>query len=328
MGVVAAILFFLSILLHELSHSLVARWNGIPIRGITLFLFGGVAEMAEEPPSAWAEFTMALAGPVCSLFLSFVFVLVCLLHSILDLGIPRPVFGVARYLAVINGALAVFNLVPGFPLDGGRVLRAFLWYALDNLRKATRIASTLGLVFGALLIAVGLLVVFYGRNVSGLWLILIGAFLRRAAHMGYKRLVLRSSLQGITIGQLMKRDVVTVEPGLALDRLVEDYFFRFHFNSYPVVRDGRLLGLISLQDVKPVPRDQWPVSLVQDVMDTKILALQLHPMDDATAALEKMLRKEVGRLPVTDEEEQLVGIVTRRDIMHLFRLKADLGGGS
>lgn len=230
-SVVAAFLFFITLLAHELSHSAVAIKNNLPIKGITLFIFGGVAHMSKEPQSAGVEFKMAIAGPLCSFGLSFIFFVLTQLFY--NLGFPMAVVVVTDYLSVINLIVGIFNLIPGFPLDGGRILRAALWSIFGDMKRATRIASGLGRLFAYFLMGMGFLYFFYGAILSGMWLIFIGFFLQEAASTSYQQVVMKKSLSGVNVQNIMSRNVVTVPEDLSLSSLVDDYFFKFRFTSFP-----------------------------------------------------------------------------------------------
>jgi len=232
MGIVGAIGLFFSIVVHELSHSLVAGHFGMPIHGITLFLFGGVAEMKKEPPSPRAEFMMAIAGPLSSILLAAVFYMIAQITQ--NAGWSEAVYGVIKYLAWINGILAVFNLVPAFPLDGGRVLRAALWGWKKDLKWATRIAAGFGSGFGLFLILMGILQFFGGNFIGGMWWFFIGMFVRSAAKMSYSQLLVRKALQGETVGRFMKKEPVTVPPSTTVEELVEDFIYRHQFKILTV----------------------------------------------------------------------------------------------
>lgn len=320
MGIVASLLLFISVLLHELSHSLVARRYGLEIRGITLFIFGGLAEMTEEPKDASTELNMAIAGPIMSILIG----VLCWIAAFLtgDIFLP-PVGAVLRYLAYLNFVLALFNLIPGFPLDGGRVLRAVLWKKTGNFKRATNIASRAGKWFAYCLIGFGVFLGLNG-NISGLWYVLIGMFLHQAAQMSYMRVAYKDNLSGVKVSDLMSRDVVSVDGSLSLDKLVEDYFFKHRFQGFPVLDGNRIRGCVTIHDVKEVPKSQWATTRIHDILKPLTDSQILHPDGDAVEALSIMLRTGQGRLPVFDGD-QLVGVITRRDIMDLFQLKTDLG---
>jgi Zn-dependent protease len=262
MGTVGAIGLFLSIVFHEMAHSLVARRFGMPIKGITLFLFGGVAEMKGEPPSAKAEFMMALAGPLSSIILAAVFYGLSQIAK--NAGWPEPVYGVIRYLAWINAILAAFNLIPAFPLDGGRMLRAALWGWKKNLRWATRVAAGIGSGFGLFLIFMGILQFFGGNFIGGMWWFFIGMFLRNAAQTSYTQLLVRKVLEGEPVERFMKKDPVTVPPSTAVEELVEDFIYRYQFKLFPVVEEGgQLQGCVTMKQVKDIPRQERQTKTVE-----------------------------------------------------------------
>ncbi len=321
LGVVTSLLFFGSVIFHELSHSLVAKLNNIPIRKITLFIFGGVAQMSQEPKSPGVEFKMAVAGPLSSLGLAFIFGFIWFISRILDLSVffTAP----AQYLSIINVLLAVFNLIPGFPLDGGRVLRAGLWSWLKDITAATRIATRAGEVFAYILIFAGFLGVLTQQWGLG-WFILIGWFLQQAAQSSYQHLVFEKALSQVRVRDIMSKEVETVEPNYTLDQLVNDYFLKFKFGRFPVVRDGELLGIITLHDIKEIPREEWAYKTAQDVLTPLEKVIVISPEDEAVHALTRMAQGEIGHLLVV-HGNRLVGLVTRSDIIRLIKVKTELG---
>lgn len=321
MGILGAAGLFLSIIFHETAHSLVARRFGMPMKGITLFVFGGVAEMGSEPPSPKAEFFMAVAGPLSSFVLAGVFLGVY--AAGLRLGWPVAVTGVAMYLGAINGLLALFNLVPAFPLDGGRVLRSILWKARGNLRWATRISSRIGSGFGILLIVLGIVSFLSGNVVGGLWWFLIGMFIRGAASMSYQQLLVRRALEGETIRRFMSENPVTVPPSLSVEDLVENYIYRHHHKMFPVAEDGRLGGCVTTKQVKAVPRDQWGRTRVGEIASGCSGENTVSPGADAVKALSIMSRTQASRLLVT-EGDRLVGIVSLKDLLNFISDKVEL----
>jgi Zn-dependent protease len=320
MGIAGAAGLFLSIVFHELFHSLVARRFGLPMKGITLFIFGGVAEMDDEPPSPKAEFFMAIAGPLSSIALAFLFFAVI---SVAGGLLPPAVYGVIDYLAFLNLILAGFNLVPAFPLDGGRVLRSALWQWKKNLRWATRIAARIGSGFGVFLIAVGLLNVVFGNLIGGVWQFLIGMFLRNAAQASYRQVLVRRALEGETVARFMKKDPVTAPASLSLRDLVEDYIFAYHFKMYPVMEGGELVGCITTRQVKDVPREEWDRRTVGEVANRCSAENTVGPDMDAVKALSVMSRSGNSRLLVVDRG-RLVGVITLKDIMGFLAVKLDL----
>ncbi len=324
MGLIAAFLFFASLLAHELSHSVVAAKNELPIKGITLFIFGGVAHMSKEPQTPEIEFKMAAAGPLCSFSISlFFFILTQVFYS---LKFPMAVIVSTDYLSFINLAVGIFNLIPGFPLDGGRILRAALWSLFGDVKKATQIASAIGKGFAFLLMGMGFLYLFYGIFISGIWLIFIGFFLREAASVSYQQVAFKKYLNGVKVRTVMTANIVSVSEDITLASLVDDYFFKFRFTSFPVLSDeGEVRGLITIHAVKDVPRGSWASTKVREAMVPIKSDLVVNPSADIFDALTRMAGNGVGRLLVT-QDGKLIGIISQRDIMRLFEVKEDLGG--
>ena len=323
MGIAGAIGLFGSIVFHELAHSLVARRYGLPISSITLFIFGGVAQMDKEPPNPKAEFLMAIAGPLSSFALSGVSYLAFKVGY--QVQLPLSVLGVLGYLAFVNSLLGGFNLIPAFPLDGGRALRAGLWHWKEDLRRATHTASRAGTLFGLILMLSGVFHVITGDFIVGVWWFVMGLFLRGAAEASYYQVIARTMLGGEPIGQFMTPNPTTVSPDLSLDQVVEEHFYRSLHDMYPVMEDSRLIGCISSKQVAGVPRDQWKQLRVRDVtapcskentidIDTRVLT-----------ALSIMNRTGNSRLLVMDGD-RLAGIVTLKDLLKLLALKLELEG--
>ncbi len=321
MGFVGSLMLFISVLLHEIAHSYVAKNNGVPIRRITLFLFGGISQLSKEAPDPKTELKIAIAGPLTSYVLMGLFILV---YFIIAKSNLESVSGVIRYLAYINGALATFNLIPGFPLDGGRVLRAALWGATGDLRRSTYIASRVGTIIGFAFIAGGFLSAIFGQFILGLWLVFIGFFLRQAAEAGYAHVLMESVLKGITVGDIMKSDVVTVPEEISIQSLIDDYFFRYHYDCFPVTFQGRLKGLVGLDDLRNLPRQKWADTTVSQVMRKDLENLVAHASDDASEVLKRMIQGKCGKIPIVDGEN-VVGIITRKDIIEALRIFSDLG---
>lgn len=321
MGAAGALGLFLSIIFHELCHSLVARKYGIRMKGITLFIFGGVAEMDDEPPGAKAEFMMAVAGPLSSILLAIG------LYAIVVLGKesqwPVPVTAVISYLAFINGVLAGFNLLPAFPLDGGRMLRSALWGWKGNLRWATHIASQIGLGFGMVLIILGILNVFLGNFIGGIWWFMIGLFLQNAARASYQQVLTRQAFEGEKVQRFMKPHPVTVPASISIAQLVENYVYKYHFKMFPVVENGRLLGCISIRQVKEIPQPAWSQHSVGEIAQHCSSSNTIDPEADALKALSIMSRTGNSRLMVV-KGQRLVGIITLKDMLELLSLRMDL----
>lgn len=315
MGLAGALLFFVSLLLHELSHSVVARAKDIPVEGITLFIFGGVARTRLEAAKPGDEFQIAGVGPLMSFAIAAVLWLFAWAGE--RVGIAPPVLVVAGYLALLNLILALFNLLPGFPLDGGRLLRSAVWRWTGDLKRATRIASTGGRWLGYVLIALGLLQAFNGVVISGLWLVFIGWFLRNAAVASYRQHLVRDLLTDLTARQTMTPVPDTVQATTTLRALMDDYFLRRRFVAYPVVDGERPVGIVTLHQVKQVARDDWDTKTAADVMAHADAGLVVQPDDDMMIVVERLREAPVRRLLVM-KEGQLEGIITPTDLVHLL----------
>jgi Zn-dependent protease len=312
MGAAGALLFFFSLLIHELAHAFVARWKGIQVEGITLFIFGGMARTKSEAIRPMDELQIAGVGPLASLFLAVLFYGTAVLA---DARMWHPgFFAVAEHLGFLNLALAIFNLLPGFPLDGGRLLRSVVWRITGDLRKATKVATGAGRVLGWLIIAGGVYaLLFGGQLVSGLWFIFIGWFLAQAADASYTQLILRQVLTGRVARDAMTHFPETVAPDVTLDSLVDNYFMKRPYNSFPVTDDGIVIGMITLLQVKRVPHAEWSRLRVADVMTPLIDTLIVSPQSPMTEVLERMSENETRRVIVAQEWE-LRGIITGGDI--------------
>lgn len=321
MGLIAALAFFGCILLHELGHAIMARSRGMPIRGITLFLFGGVAELEDEPSSAATEFLMAIAGPIVSVILGVGFAL--LAWAGYYGGMTPPAVMILGYLAFINLLVLAFNLVPAFPLDGGRVLRSILWGATGDLRRATFWASRAGQAFAWLLIAWGVMQFFMGNWLGGIWTGLIGLFLNNAAQGSYQQVLIRQALQGEPVRRFMNSEPIVVPPSLNLLRWVEDFVYRYHHKTFPVVSDGHLEGCISTQALAGIPRGQWDQHTIGEVMRHDLQTITIPPDADALDALGRMRRTGSSRLLVV-ERDRLVGMVSLKDLLRFLSLKIEL----
>jgi Zn-dependent protease/CBS domain-containing protein len=324
LALITSFFFFASVLVHELAHSVVASHSGIPVKRITLFLFGGIAEISREPSDPRTELRIALAGPVTSAVLAAGFWLAWSIARANPsrLGLMHAFF----YLALSNTVLLGFNLLPGLPLDGGRVLRAILWRATDNLKRATQVASLAGKALAAVLVVAGLFLVLSGseRIIPGLWSIFIALFLRQAADASYRQVLMREALAGVRVATVMTRDVVTAPPGITLAELIDTYLLRHHFTCYPVLENTRPVGIITIKAVKHVPRETWGTISVGQAMIPMTHEISLGPEDDIPTAIQKMAATGQGRLPVI-EDGRLVGIVSRRDIMNYLEIRSDLG---
>jgi Zn-dependent protease/CBS domain-containing protein len=349
-AVAAAVLFFASVLAHELSHALVGRACGVDIRRITLFIFGGMAQLEREPGTWRAELWMAIVGPATSLLLGCLFIVLGS-HLVgpvdVDAEEPRrtfahlgPVATLLFWLGPVNILLGLFNLVPGFPLDGGRVLRAIMWGVTGDRRRATRWASSAGQAFAWVLIATGLAMmlglhvpVFGTGLVGGLWLAFIGWFLNRAALVSYQQLLVRQSLEDVPVSRLMQSHFSTVEPDASVDRFVDEHVMGTDQRAFPVLDHGRFVGLVCLRDVRKVSREAWPHTAVRQIMTPADAIAALGPREDASEALMTLTRRDINQLPVV-ESGRVVGLLRREDVLRWLSLygdttlvKGDAGGG-
>jgi Zn-dependent protease len=319
MGAVTALMLFASVLLHELGHSVVALRYKIPVRSITLFLFGGVAQIGTEPPSAIAEFLIAVAGPLVSLVLALFFYAVQPLVAGME-----PVFGLVKYLAYINLALVVFNLIPGYPLDGGRVFRAIVWAVTKNMRRATIIAGNVGRFFGFLFILVGVWQMFNGNFAGGLWIAFIGWFLDNAASAQVHSVMFQGLLAGHTVSQAMSNQCVTASADLTLQQLVDEHILGHGHRCFLVQRGGATVGLMTLHRLKDVPREQWAATTAAEVMLPLEQVKRISPDKELWGALQQMDRDGVNQLPVMTDS-QVVGMLRREDVITFLRTVQELG---
>jgi len=321
MALVGMFGLFFSLLFHELSHSVVARAHGLPVRRITLFLFGGAAEMESEPKEPRIEFWMAIAGPIASVVLGVAFYLLAV--AMAAVGFPEHVAGVARYLGFINMLLAIFNMVPGFPLDGGRVLRAALWQFKGDIRWATRWATRMGQGFGLLLVALGLANFIAGNFVGGMWWFLIGLFVQAAATASYQQLLTQQALAGRTVRRFMTADPVTVPADATVEEFVDDYLYHHNFDRFPVVRGERLVGSMGLSEVRDVPRDERNRTRVGDACEERVKENTIEADMKADEALNRMQQSRTGRLMVT-EGDRLVGMLVLKDLLRYLDVRSEL----
>ncbi len=315
-GLAATLLFFLSLLAHELSHALVALRSGIQVPAITLFLFGGVSHMSEEPRRPATELRVAIAGPLMSFALALVFWVVKLALG----DAPALVVAVARYLAWVNAALGVFNLLPGFPLDGGRILRALVWRRTGSLDRATRAAADAGRGLAVGLMVLGALQIFAGALLGGLWLIFIGLFLRTMAGASYQNLVVLRALQDVTVADVAVADPVVVAPRLSIQALVDDYVLPLGYRGFPVVEGGRVLGVIAVAQLKNLPREAWPTTSVGERMTPISPELVVEPEAPLGDALKQLALTDSGRLLVV-RQGALVGMLTKSGLLRFIELR-------
>ena len=320
LGFIAAILLFVSVLVHELAHSLVARARGLPVKNISLFIFGGVSNIEREPRNPGTEFQMAIVGPIASLVIG---VIAWVIGLAID-GSVRPLSAILVYLGVANILLGLFNLIPGFPLDGGRVLRSIIWKVTGSLRTATRWAARVGMVVAFLFILWGIWQVFNGNLLGGIWIGFIGWFLLTASQSANTEMALQSLLRGVRVADVMRPVTVSAPATLSLRQLADGYLLPMGLRAVPVVRDERLVGLVTLAEVRGVPRDRWDETPVSRVMIPLERLHTISPDQSLNEALPMLVSRDVNQAPVVDHG-RLVGMLSREMIMRYLEVRRSLG---
>lgn len=321
-GALVAAVFFLSVLAHELSHAVVSNALGLPVRSISLFVFGGVANLTKEPETPGDEFKIAIVGPGMSLALGALFAVGWLAFAPFSDGIA----GISANLALINTSLAVFNMLPGFPLDGGRVFRSIVWARNKDRLKATRYASKVGEWIAYSVMAIGVAFTFFGGWFSGIWFLFIGFFLRNASTSSYEQLVIETTLSGIAVRDVMRGEFESVPPDMTVEQLVEEGVLRRHARCFAVMAAGDFAGLITLADVRRVPREEWATTSVYRAMTPATRLHSVRPAENLTLVLRAMAEHDVNQLPVV-EGRALVGMLDRGDVMRFIQVRRDFGGG-
>jgi Zn-dependent protease/CBS domain-containing protein len=325
MAGIGALLLFASIVVHELSHAMVARRFDVPMKGITLFVFGGIAEMDDEMPSAKSEFLMAAAGPVASVLIGGFFYA---LYRLSSGQWPLQAVGILEYLYWINLVLAGFNLIPAFPLDGGRIFRAALWAWKNDLQWATRAATSVGSVFGIVLACLGVLQLFAGNFITAIWWFMLGMLLRSLSQAAYSQTLLKTTLSGEPVSRFMRANPVTVTPGTSIEELVNEHVYKEHERLFPVVTASNVLaGCVSADQVKNVPRHEWPQHSVQEILKPCSPENTITPETDSVEALKLMNRSGTPRLMVV-EGRRLVAVVALKDILNFLSARLELEGRS
>jgi len=321
-GIATSLLFFTSVVAHELAHSLVGRANGIPVKSITLFIFGGVAHMTREATRHGAELRMALAGPLASLVIGGLFFL---LHLLLQ-NISEPIAELAFWLAQINVVLALFNLIPGFPLDGGRVFRSLLWRFSGNYQRATRIAVEVGRSVGYLFILAGivLMLLYPGRWFNGLWLAFIGLFLSYLATASYRQAQWQAALQGVRVADVMTTYCPAIAPDMAISRVVQDYIFTGGHQCFMVTANGGLQGILTLRNIKSIDQKKWATTSVGDAMTPSAQLKVVQPDEEVLGVIEQMEEYAISQMPVVSEG-RVIGLIARDDVLRLLYTRSRLG---
>ena len=320
LGFIAAVLLFVSVLLHELAHSVVARARGLPVKNITLFIFGGVSNIEKEPGSPGIEFQIAVVGPITSLLIG---ALALALLYLLGQG-TSALGAILFYLGFANILLGIFNLIPGFPLDGGRVLRSIVWKINGNLRRATRVVTIVGQVIAYLFILFGIWLFFAGYFINGLWLGFIGWFLLSSAQAANSEVMLQSVFRGVTVGEVMNTAPTTVPANISLKKLVDEYFLPLGLRSALVVQGDQLAGLITLGDIRHIPREEWGETPVGFAMIPRERLHIVSPQQSLNDVLPLMAGRDVNQLPVL-QDQRLVGVLSRDAIVRYLETRRSLG---
>lgn len=323
LGISTSILFFASILTHELAHSVLAIRNNIPVREITLFVFGGVSQITKDATSPRAEFSVAVVGPLTSLAMAGIFYG---LHLLLAGAQQTLAASLMQWLALINVVLALFNLIPGFPLDGGRIFRAVVWQRTRDYHKATRLAARVGqgIAYAFIGGGIALIILFRESWFSGLWLILIGWFLHDAARASYRQVLLRDALVGITARQVTDYGCPLIPPNMNLGDVVQQYILPTGRSCLLVTRGGELEGMVTLQHIKRIPRARWPVTSVRDIMTRAGRLKVAHADQDVLSVLQDMVGESANHIPVT-EGGRVAGVISREELIRFLRTRTAFG---
>ncbi len=326
LGIAASLLFFVSITTHEIAHSLIAINNGIPVKGITLFVFGGVSQITKEATRPIVELLVAVVGPLSSLIIAGIFYFFrSMVIGLAGLDTTSIVVTGLDWLAFINVMLALFNLIPGFPLDGGRIFRAILWMRTHDYSRATRIATLTGRGIGFLFIFGGILVMVLARQwFNGLWIAFIGWFLENAAAASYRQALLREALHGFTARDIMSEECPFIPRQLSLGQLVRDYILPTGRRCFIVIEDSKLQGIVTLRDIKPIPQERWDSILIDEIMTPLSKLKSAQPNQPAVSLLEEMDEFNINQMPVL-EGDKVIGMVARDGLIRFLRTRAELG---
>jgi Zn-dependent protease/predicted transcriptional regulator len=323
-GLITSLLFFGSVLAHELMHSIISQRQGVPVKDITLFILGGVSQITEEPKEPKHEFNMAIVGPLTSLVIGGILWGIFFGIRNINNSTAEFVTPIVYWLGYINLALGVFNLIPGFPLDGGRVLRSLLWWRSHNLKSATRIASTIGRVVGFLFIFGGIYLIFTPYWLNGLWIAVIGWFLESAANNSYRQLLLQDMLRGHIASEVMSRDCVLIPPDTTVEHLVNENILTSGRRCFPVVADAKVMGLMTLHNIRAVPREQWGGATVKEAMTPFDKLRWVRPEDELSSVFRILTENNINQVPVV-QDGQIVGMVTRENLLNFVNIRSGLG---
>ena len=324
LAIITAILFFASIVVHELSHALVAKARNLPVRSITLFALGGIAQIERDAADAKTEFWMGIIGPITSLVIGILCLVVALLLGWVPPQLPQtPVAAMLMWLGVINIALAIFNMIPGFPLDGGRVLRGLIWWITGNAKRATTIAARVGQVIAFLMIVYGVTQFFLGSGFNGLWLAFIGWFLLSASRESYAQMVVVENLRGLHVADVMSRDYLSVDAYTNLQTFAEEHLMRTGRRFFVVSLNGQPEGIITPNEITAVPRPRWPYTTVADVMRPLDQVRSVGPNTPIINVLELMASQDLNQLPVM-VNGALAGVISRAHLLQVIQMRAQL----
>jgi Zn-dependent protease/CBS domain-containing protein len=323
-GLITSVLFFGSVLAHELMHSIVSQRQGVPVQSITLFFLGGVSQISSEPKQPKDEFRMAIIGPLSSLIIGGIFFGIYFGLRHVDTFAVQFITAIAFWLGYINVFLGVFNLIPGFPLDGGRVLRSLIWWRSGNLKSATRIASTIGRAVGFILIFGGIWFIFTGNWINGILLALIGWFLESAAVGSYQQLLMQDMLKGHVASEVMSRDCAVIPPDTTIDQLVHGNVLASGRRCFPVVSDSQIMGMVTLHNIKAVPREQWSTETVKEAMTPFDKLKWVQPDEELSSVLQILTENNINQVPVVQDGE-IVGMVSRENLLNFVNIRSRLG---
>jgi len=323
-GLITSVLFFGSVLAHELMHSIVSQRQGVPVQSITLFFLGGVSQITSEPKQPKDEFRMAIIGPLSSLVIGGIFFGIYFGLRHVDTFAVQFITAIAFWLGYINVFLGVFNLIPGFPLDGGRVLRSLIWWRSGNLKSATRIASTIGRAVGFILIFGGIWFIFTGNWINGILLALIGWFLESAAVGSYQQLLMQEMLKGHVASEVMSRDCAVIPPDTTIDQLVHGNVLASGRRCFPVVSDSQIMGMVTLHNIKAVPREQWSTETVKEAMIPFDKLKWVRPDEELSSVLRILTEDNINQVPVVQDSE-IVGMVSRENLLNFVNIRSRLG---